>query len=406
MPIKFRKPKETPEKEEPDYTEYGGSALLGSGLERFFDNFSGLAESAARGIEYGQNLPKKILPSSMADFLFGEQQITPPGDTVLGLPTGREILAGAGALPGLLSGDYSQQFDAAMAERDAIAEQNPIATLAGQLGGDAATLMLGRAPRSGPGGMFDEFIRQNIDKLSSSALKVAGNATPAARTVGQSLSKEFGNRISSETFRNLAKGAGRSLETGLEGALLAVAQDGDPLETAGFAAGTQAASSLALYGVSETFQLGSKAAKAVGLGPVGKFVAGGIVSAGLAAGLMKLLQADPEAAEETAYDKLALGVVLGIAAIGGKRSKADGVLKEWPTIADGILTIPRAAMINAAQKWAEKPEDAQLVSALAENPNQFTPEQIQGFRKGLESDNPDDAVNSLRPKVTFRKVDD
>ena len=381
------------------------AAFLTGTATQFIDNFLGLPQGlenlgtrASNAINRGA---ADIFGQRAADFLVGPQ--AEPDPQVLGfdMPEAQTIFsaADAGLKTALGQGDFSTLFEQEKQTREDLAADNPIATLLGELGGDVATIMTGRvqapgAPRTAAGGLFDKRI---ADALASGSKALA----PKAGRPG--VVKQVKDVVDSELFQKAMRGIGRSAETGLEAAALEIMQDGDPLETAGLAAGGQLAASGALSLAEGAVEIPLRIFGNKKLGTIGEKAVGLAIQGAILSTLFKTFQTDPAAAEETAFDKLTTSIVLG-ASLGltGKRTKADGVLSNFPRLADAILTVPRTGMIKAAQALAEDDDTQAVVTAIAENPLVFTEAQIDAIAAGIESGDLPGAIDQLADDPEFR----
>ena len=401
-----------------------------SGLtEQFLDNMLGVPEFIARGLDFGESLPSKFLKPETAKFLFGDGAVPTPADqSILGLPSGREVMSGAQALPAILGGQAPREaFDAAMANREQVAQESPTAFGVGQFGGDVATLATGRAPFRAPaaptspleatmaalgqraapnanraGGVFDNAIGDGLSAASAGLRRTAGSA---------GVRKQLADILDTDMLKEGARGFGRAAETGLEGATLAALQEGDPVETAAFAAGGQLVSSAALAGAAGVVDLPGKILNLEKLGPLGKRAVGIAASATILSQYLQVLQQNPDEAQENAYDKISTMLVAGgVLGLAGKRPKAGGALENFPRFADALLTAPRTGIIKAAQSLAEDPEGQALVTSIAADPGAFSPKQIEQIERAMSEGTlselaADPKFERPNPRVKFSPVE-
>lgn len=349
----------------------GLTALTGGVAEQLIDNIvMAPLQGAARGGRDLYNIGKGLTP--FADMprigVIGDQT------NILPLPSGREVLSGAqSVLPG-------NSFEQAMAEREDLASEHPVLSGVGGLAGDAATLATGRLPRGRAvsGGMFDNVI--------SDALNTFSRSMTSQQSVG--VKKQIQEIVDSEAFRDLARGAGRAAETGVEGAALAILQGGDPVETAAFSAGMQGVSSGALAWAAATGEAPAQGLKHLGFskgGPLTKGLIGLGINATIMGVLFNVLGDNPDAAESAAYDKVAYALLAGLVlGLPGKRPKAEGVLKNFPNMADAVLTVPRTAMINIAQQLAEDPVASKVMQVASQTPQFFSEAQAKDMMTWIE----------------------
>lgn len=360
-------------------TGRGTEAFSKSAVERFLDNATGLPEGAARLGDQAQNFLNRgladITSPSVADFVIGDQKEIK--DRPIGLPTGREILSGGDAGLGVLGGDFNvgQNFDQAMADRTALAEQNPGATQGGQLLGDGLSLLSGRARLTG----------------RPSATRTAATTTDI---IAPKLKPVFDKVLRSDTAETMARTAGRTLEGGFEGAALAIAQGGDPVESFAYNAGTQMAS-LGLLRVFGSIPGLSDVAK-------GEFIKGGAKFAGTAAAVGALIQVFKSSTPggednviqslEAGFDKVPLALTIGALAgfAGGGRVKGGKlpfVKANLPgVIMDAFSTLPRGATISIVNDVIkdESGQSERILNHLTTSPESFSSKQIREIQKGFE----------------------
>lgn len=337
-------------------------AFVQGGAERLINNVLGLPEFAA-----------KLSRDTILPVLFGDLPDPQRSPNVLNLPSGREVLSG---LDVALTGTTEEK---AAADRAARESAHPGSFAAGEFGGDVATLAAGRLPRTGPGGLLDQSVQRALSTFSRRMGPASKGLKAAAKDIAQN-----------PTFQDIARGVGRSAETGLEGMALSILQDGDPLETGALAAGAQLVSSASLTGAKAGFELPFKllAGKPTGLS---KAALGIGVNAFLATQLINLAQNivpggedSPIEAQETAYEKILIGALAGmVIGLPGKRPKADGLLDRFPSVADAILTAPRTGVIKLAQAMAEDPDAERLVVTMGSTPEAFPEGQVKKLNKAV-----------------------
>ncbi len=349
----------------PKKPEGGRAAAFAQGLsERFIGNVLGIPQA---GVD--------IATQNIAPVLFGG----PPSKVDLGMPSGADAAAAIDSLAG-------GTVDESRQRRAATQEANPGFTAAGDFGGDVATLLTGRLPRTGPGGMLDE----SVEKLVASFAKRMGTRPTGVRSATKDI-------LENETFKKMLRGLGRSTETGIEGAALELMQGGDPLETAAFAAGGQLISSSALTLANSSVSWPIKAlSRVVGRklnpGKITEVLTGITANAVLATTFLNVAQNvipggsdSPLDAEESAYDKIVAGLVIGLAlGLPGKRPKAGGLLERFPNLADTILTAGRTGIIKLAQAMAEDPVVERAVVAMGSQPEAFSRKQLERFNNAVE----------------------
>ncbi|MEX2122378.1 MAG: hypothetical protein WD795_00665 [Woeseia sp.] len=302
----------------------------------------------------------------------GMQQLPRFQEKNLPLPSGEQVIAGIGTateIPGaLLAGEplnIGERFQQQQAQAALAAQEQPIATGVGGLLGDAATIATGRAPFAGTG--IAGFLRgrQPAEMAFGSAAKFANRT-------------ELDRFIQSAPVQKLARGAGRSLEAGFEGATLALLNEGDPLKTAAYAAGGQAVGSAAISATS---------------------LRGGALNiAGRAAGLTAMIQLTKSAipggrdrileSTEKAFDDLKLAITFGIAARTVGAGRVSGrAADRFEKSADAISTLHRGIAISTIQDATNDDTGTveKVLQHLSINPDTFTQEQLDRFSSGLDN---------------------
>lgn len=276
-----------------------------------------------------------------------------------GIPTGRETVAGIEAgvesVGGLLSGeplDLRRRFGESIAESRQLAENRPFSSMFGGLVGDGLTLAGGRLPvargiAQAEGRLMSAVPREQLLALEPSVARFANRA------------------LNSEGMRTLARGLGRSAETGLEGAALGILNGQDPAEVAGYAAAGQMLGSGTLS-LTKGLVSGGPTRAGVKLG-----------MAALSAGaLIQMLKRSTPGGEDSLYESmeagfdkvkygLAVGALAGMA--GGGRLRGRAWADDLPEITDAIAALPRGAMVSIIKEWrsaVEKGEGSAIENAL------------------------------------------
>lgn len=299
---------------------------------------------------------------------FAEEREKFPASALRAIPrlTTTDIDAGILSIPSLMPGGETPQE--AMArnrekldeEEFSMREAHPTAAMVGDVSGDIASMFLARR---GTG----------INKLAQRfETRMGARESAQAAT---SLIEDLGSVLKGPSFRALARGAGRSLETGVEAAVLDIVKDpdADPLETAALAAGAQLVGSGAL-------------------GSAQGLLSGGPTRAGLkiavaAASTMGFLQmlktVTPGGRDrilesmEGGYDKVALALGLGVASasIGFTRyGRGNTALSDQTrNLLDGIATTHRGTTLSLLTRWNDADADERetiekVLTAVAEDP--------------------------------------
>ena len=354
----------------------GFDAGLGAFTERLTDNVLGIPQILGSAAQEAGNLLQDT-PVPALGPVIGEPL------SVLGralnenVPSGREVMATA---QGVLTagGDISS----ALAARDDLAERNPFVSGVGQFLGDAATIQSGRGPREAAGGLFDEVIDNFITSRAKSVRS----------TTGGTGAREIKEVLQGDTFRDIARGIGRSVETGLEGTALAMLQGEDPIETGMLAAMLQAGGSAGLTFAGTSFEAPTHIIDAIRkdgkkTGRFTKLAVGVGFQTWLLDQVFSLLGDGPITAEAEAFDKARIAAVVGLATVAAKRSKSDGLLSNFPNLADSLLTVPRTALIGAAQAMAEDQPTRNIVRDISQNPERYTEEELNKIQQGIRDGN-------------------
>lgn len=359
----------------------GESFARGAGL-RFANNMlamnpmEGTMKLYRAGLNFiSDGLGDKVLPKPRAEDLFAGAQLG--GEAAAAITSGSlEPWSG-------IQGARDQQ----LAATDTAKSQHPIAFGTGQAAGDAATLLMMRAPV--------------VRALSGTSLSL-----PALSTKPGML-RALDDVLHSGPVVSLAKTAGRATEAGIEGAILATLNDGDPLETAAYSAGAQT--------------LGTAM-----LGMTDALTAGGPLKAGmkiaLAAGsIASILQLGKEAMPggrdrilesiETGYSKVMWGLMLGgLAGMAGFGRLGNTRLAEnMPVFADALTAIPRGMVISKINDVLKSEEagdtlPTQIVMRAAQDPSAFS--KFPKIQKAIadEGTSLSDAANELRNDPEFQRA--
>jgi hypothetical protein len=278
-------------------------------------------------------------------------------------PTVEGVASAVNSIPSLMPGGETppeameRNRQAFRDEELAMRQEHPRAAWLGDVGGDVLAIAMGRRT-SGSGRMMQRF-----------ETKMAGKVGAEATT---SLADDLGKIFKGPTMQRLARGAGRSIETGVEAAVLDVLKDpnADPMETAALAAGGQLVGSGMLAGAQ---------------GLVGKNWATKITMTAMTTwGLLQVLKSATPGGEdrilesmESGYDKVALMLGLGLssAAIGATRyGRGNTNLSEQTrNMLDGISTAHRGTLLSVLTDWTKGDESERssiesTLNSIASNP--------------------------------------
>lgn len=326
---------------------------------QFLGNILGTPEAISGAIpaqEMSPRMQERLGP-------FAESLRRSQNEGFIRMPTGQEAVAGLqAAVPGP-QGSIPDRFSAAMQRGQQAVEQNPGISGAGEVAGDVATLLTGRAP-------------------FAKSLARPSTAT-RAQTMEPGVRRAFERVLRSQPMQKLFRGAGRAAETGAEAAILQSLNQGDPLEAALFASAGQMAGSGALE-LSKGLLSGGVGKAGLKLG-VAAFAAGSI--------LQLLKEVTPGGRNfllesvETGYEKVALTLALGAAAglVGAGRVRGTQFAEDFPKLADALSAVPRGTVLSLVN-GALRDETGSTESAmekLARNPEVFNSSQRRQLERGL-----------------------
>lgn len=293
------------------------------------------------------------------------------------LPSGDQAVAAGLSLTGGVPtpGGIADRYRAEMARGQQMREEHPIASGAGDVAGDVATMMLGKMP-------FQAAIA-NGEKV------IAGMNT--AKNLNPGMWRLINEAVSSAPMKSLYRGLYRAGEAGLEGMSMAVLKGGDPLSVGAFSAGGQMAGSAML-------SLNNKLWGS-GLGSFGARVAS-VALAGMAVtklayeytplgqgNIFDVLQAADSSFNHISH-ALALGVGAGL--LGAGRMRTSGVYEDIPKLIEGLTVVPRSAVMSVATDVIKslkegKQDAARALSHLVSDPSAFNTSQLKQLGAGLES---------------------
>ncbi len=297
-------------------------------------------------------------------------------------PTVGDIGAGIRSIPALLPGGetpgerFSDELASGKEELAAMQQQFPTATALGDVTGDVATIVGGRLPFARRVNKFEDFLtKARLPKITDPSIR-----------------REVIKALESKAFRSILKGTGRSVETGLEAMSLDILKGDDPLETAFWAAGSQAGGSLSL----QTLK-GAKNHPII----AGAIVFGAAYQIGkelVPGGNDNLIES-----MTTGFEKMAgaivLGTLAGVAGTGRVRGRA--ISESMPRLTDAITSIPRAAMISFLEDLVDAPpqtkqEIALVTSKLAQDPQFFGAQATAQLQSAMQTGKLIEGINELK----------
>lgn len=409
----------------------GQNAFGRAFVERFADNVAGIPDAV---LTMGANAAAKLTPTTTPTrasvipdpvqmaiqgaghlakaMSFGQSDpfvagdnlragVPPVGSRVLGLPRGSEIVAGAlAALPGG-KGSLGDQYNEQMVRSAELLRQHPGMAKTGEVLADAATVATGRMP---------------LAKATVRAEKAIASAAPRIN-MPPGLRRQMNEIWFSDAMKSLKRGAGRAAETSLEGATLAILQDGDPLETAMLSGGMQMGASTTLGILGATIPGKTGVFKGLALPyRIGIAAAGASAMYNVLTNFTPLGQGnifDTLEADSAAYAKVsyALGAGLLAGMVGG-RMRSGSLSENLPWIPEALTAIPRGSMISvmkdlAAEKETGKLDVQRALLHLSTNPNVFNKSQITQLNAAFESGKFGETVEAMAQKdPRFAKIID
>ncbi len=306
---------------------------------------------------------------------FGHQPFEEPGDP--GIPRLRG--AQTSAMFNRIGASFDEELARINQEDARIAEKFPFKTKAGEIGGDVLSLVGGRLP-------FAKGI--NAAETAFVTKKFTDSMTdPGVRKLVELA-------LDSKAVLALKRGGARSVEAGAEAAVLSLLKEGDPLETAAFAAGGQIVGS-GLLKFSEGLLTG---------GPLK--IGGKILLASASFGALIQMSketipgGDANAARELidsmseGFAKVQMALILGAVSTlaGAGRLRGGDLAKSLPKFMDALATTPRAISISLLQDYLNAtPDEQQTIDAtleqLQQDPEFFGPEITDRLLKALQAGN-------------------
>lgn len=265
--------------------------------------------------------------------------------------------------------------------REQNAEARPNTTMAAQTAGDVASLLAMRDPIARNRGLA-----QLNSKMSTQALQELPGMTYSQLMNNPTLHRALSETLTkSPALRTLANRTGRAAEAGIEGYLLGLMTDGDPVELASYAAGSQGAGSLILSGMNGLLK-GGAGDVALKLG-ASAFAVGSLVQ------LLK--EATPGGQNfilesmETGYSKVLWGLGLGLltgAAGYGRAASPEKFVAAMPKFFDHLTAIPRTAVTSVIGEMTKDPSIGKVVTKLQADPMYFGPTAARRIQRAISNE--------------------
>lgn len=397
----------------------GNAETIGRfGLARFLDNFLGLPEDIVniqkQGMQaFAQEGRTGLATIPGATLVRGLQQQFQQGPlpedqrTELPfIPESEDIFAAtqlAGEAAGALSTrDFSQfsGFEGAVEQQRArqtqAQQQNPLAAQIGTAAGDVGTLLTGR-PRLATAQRNARLKPQARQGMAAPSNKIE-QIQSAARDIWRS-----------GGVKKLRRAAGKAGETGIEGTVLSIMNEGDPKEAAAVGVGGSLAGSLSLHTFPPTKRgLVNLAA-----------TAGGLFALNRLAQDFGPGENDVFEAVDFAFNKIQLALLAGVlgSALGTGRvgtgpeatQIGKAVARNLPDVADAITAIPRGAALSFFNEYRKmSDQDRQQVDSvlqkLAQSPDRIPTDARKRLERSMKKGDQSLAstVNSLMRNKRFR----
>lgn len=301
------------------------------------------------------------------------------------------------------SGSVSDRRETALADQRAadreLAEQAPGATLAGEILGDVATVLSGRAP----------VVRARAPQLAANRARLTQEAAEQApMKLSPKIERELNDIVSRSIApmftsggRQLARAGVKAGETGVEGAVLALLNEGDPVATGAFAAGGQAAGSAMLF-------LGGKAVRH----PL-HFIAAAFAASEMFKAATPGEQ-DFFASKDFAVQKAIASFALGTAAamMGAGRFRSPQA-ERFPALFDAMTATPRAAAISGLLQDFVNGSDGgdnlplRVAEQVHQHPERFSRDQVNALSRAMTNGRFAQEVNRLmEDSPSFREAVD
>jgi hypothetical protein len=248
-------------------------------------------------------------------------------------------------------------------------ETNPIATRFGEFVGDFAALIGLRRP-------FKPAFALRGQKGAVLSEKAAG--MPAG------IRRQLREIMESSASRAFGRGMGRVGEAGMEGAMLAALDEGDPLITGGVAAGTQAIGSMSHQALSGLF---TKTGLIVGAGA--GLVVWQMVKEMTPGGRDRILESSEQVARKLGF-LMAAGAVTTMAG-SARVSGSNSLMNNMPVLADALTAFPRTGIISMVKDFTKDEVRGgnvldSVMTTLSQNPQAFTNEELAQLSEVMTSD--------------------
>lgn len=332
----------------------------------------GLTE-AGRGIgqRFSEALPEEQQRLPARAFRELSEQAPDSAEIMGGVAAGAQAVSGEG---GQSAEEMTQTFrDRRLQQR----QEQPVATELGGATADALSVL----------GMRQPFVR-GPRRQAMREFKQPGSAVPPNPTTDMppGVRRQVRQMMESDLSTALRTGAKQTGSAGLEGSIVALLNDGDPAQMAGFAAGAEATRNMLTSGAKHIIR------SPAGVG--GALITGTalwqMMKEGTPGGNDYILESFETSAEKM-LGTLALGG-LSLAVGGAKPSRK--LQENIPVLADAINSVPRNVVNSLANSLLsyEEPPSADVdaaFQAFVRNPNTFGQTARRRLERSFQSDKTD-----------------
>lgn len=300
-------------------------------------------------------------------------------EAFMSAPVGQMIREGVGPA-------VSERREALEAHREGLRQDHPIAYAAGDVGGTLATLLSARAPIAG---QLRDF----------TALRPR-----TARQAPRSVQREWEKFTNQRWVREAGRGFRKAAETGMEGAVVALLSDGDPVDTAALAAGTQGLGSATMW-------LARKPVKRLVPTVIGSTLAYQMFTQA-APGIQQNIFESLDASISKVLAVSALGAMSGVAGMGRLPRETQEALGAFGEALTPAMRTPMLRVFSELTAEREREEDtlARFMEQFSEDPDAFGESAVERVHRVLESE--DYSEGDLRDLIErinrnpFRNVED
>lgn len=304
------------------------------------------------------------------------------------LPDADDLVAAQRALfrgaQGLLGGEVPDMRALFESERDQVKQrfdrqkqESPVASGFGDVVGDAATIAMGRIP-------IRAAIARNAPQVAPKAELAPG------------IRRQLDDIVRSKFSTSLRGGLKKAAETGAEGMALSVLQDGDPLETAAWAAGGQTAGSLAMT-------LARHPVKALAPTVIGSIAAIQLFKVSTPGGKDFVSESSDEAFKSV-RNILGTAAVSALAGMGRVKGRTA---ENLPKVADAITAVPRGMVLSLIEDLTTEREQGgdttlRVMEIYGADPKAFGPLATERLERAIKNGKVSKEIERLMEVPSFR----